>query len=313
MKFYVYLRSFVVIILGNLVASYWRYLKKIKYLEYASLVELGVLIIVENFLVVLAAVRNKSLRENTHYNLVISLSVCDFVVGLSLIMYGSVIAPNNDTDQTAIHIVCNFFYCVMVVTYLMSLLQTFCISLNRYLVIKENKLSQTFWNGNRKYFVFFVLLLISLICNVSILFTTKQGCDIQHVIGDKKSLYNVFVSSTHLLIFSFTFIIYFLTLWNIWKMHRKTASADNEEQRRRNIRKRKRILKSMKVVSFILLTLAISVVPAAVIGLKGVSSQSELLALILSACSNSAVNPVIYCTQIKELYKEIKTMFSIHI
>ena len=163
-----------------------------KYLEYASLVALGVLIFVENFLVVLAAVRNKSLREHTHYNLVISLSVCDFVVGLSLIMFGSVIAPNNDTDQTAIHIVCNFFYCVIGVTYQMSLLQTFCISLNRYLVIKENKLSQTFWNGNRKYFVFSVLLLISLICNVSTLFTTKQGCDIQHVFGDKQSLHNVF-------------------------------------------------------------------------------------------------------------------------
>ena len=283
-----------------------------KYLEYASIVALGVLIFVENFLVVLAAVRNKSLRENTHYNLVTSLSVCDFVVGLSLIMYGSVIAPNNDTDQTAIHIVCNVFYCVMVVTYQMSLLQTFCISLNRYLVIKENKLSQTFWNGNRKYFVFFVLLLTSLICNVSILFTTKQGCDIQYVIGDKQSLYNVFLGSTYLLIFSFTFIIYFLTLWNICRMHRKTDAEENDEQKRRNNRKRKRMLKSMKVVSFILLTLAISVVPGAVIGMKGVSSQSELLTLILSSCSNSAVNPFIYCTQIEELYKEIKTMFSIH-
>ena len=283
-----------------------------KYLEYASLVALGVLIFVENFLVVLAAVRNKSLRENTHYNLVISLSVCDFVVGLSLIMYGSVIAPNNDTDQTTISIACNVFYCLMGVTYQMSLLQTFCISLNRYLVIKENKLSQTFWNGNRKYFVFFVLLLISLICNVTILFTTMQGCDIQYVLGDKKSFYNVFLGCTQTIIFSFTFIIYLLTLWNICMMHRKTASADNEEQKRRNIRKRKRMLKSMKVVSFILLTLAISVVPGAVIGLKGVSSQSELIALILSACSNSAVNPIIYCTQIEELYKEIKRILRIH-
>ena len=87
-------------------------------------------------------------------------------------------------------------------------------------------------------------------------------------------------------------------------MHRKTDAEENDEQKRRNIRKRKRMLKSMKVVPFILLTLAISVVPGAVIGLKGVSSHSELLALILSACSNSAVNPVIYCTQIEELHVE---------
>ena len=89
-------------------------------------------------------------------------------------------------------------------------------------------------------------------------------------------------------------------------MHRKTDAEENDEQKRRNIRKRKRMLKSIKVVSLIILTLTISVVPGAVIGLKGVSSQSELLALILSACSNSAANPIIYCTQIEELYKEIK-------
>ena len=91
-------------------------------------------------------------------------------------------------------------------------------------------------------------------------------------------------------------------------MHRKTDAEENDEQKRRNIRKRKRMFKSIKVVSLIILTLTISVVPGAVIGLKGVSSQSELLALILSACSNSAVNPIIYCTQIEELYKEIKKM-----
>ena len=51
--------------------------------ETVGLISFGSLIAVENFLVILAAIRNKSLRESTHYNLDISLSMCEFDVGLS--------------------------------------------------------------------------------------------------------------------------------------------------------------------------------------------------------------------------------------
>lgn len=51
--------------------------------EQIVLTILGIVIVLENVVVILASIRNKSLRENTHYNLVISLSVCDFIVGLN--------------------------------------------------------------------------------------------------------------------------------------------------------------------------------------------------------------------------------------
>ena len=121
------------------------------FLETLGLICLGVVIAVENFLVILAAIRNTCLRENTHYNLVISLSVCDFVVGLNCILFGSIIVPNNGSDETVINLLCTVYYCAGCVTYHTSLQQTFSISLNRYLVITENKLSQTLLNGNRKY------------------------------------------------------------------------------------------------------------------------------------------------------------------
>lgn len=51
-----------------------------KLIEQSCLNILGFLVTLENFVVVLAAIRTKSLLENTHYNLVISLSVCDFIL-----------------------------------------------------------------------------------------------------------------------------------------------------------------------------------------------------------------------------------------
>lgn len=72
------------------------------------------------------------------------------------------------------------------------------------------------------------------------------------------------------------------------------------------------MIKSMKVVSLILITLVISIIPAVVRGFKRVLSRSDLVMLICFSASNSAVNPIIYCTQIEDLNKEIKAMFRIH-
>ena len=133
------------------------------FLKLCLVISLGGFIAVANFLVIFAAIRNKNLRENTRHNLVIFLSVCDFVEGLILILYGSVFARDNEADQKAIDILCTVYYCVACVTYNTLLQQTFSISPNRYLVIKENKLSQTLWNRNSKYLAFFGIVAISLI------------------------------------------------------------------------------------------------------------------------------------------------------
>ena len=146
-----------------------------KFPDFLGIIIIGCFISVENFLVIMAAIRNKSLRENIHYNLVISLSVSDFVTGLSLILYGSFMTSPDDSDQTVINIICNVYYCVGYAIYLTSLQQTFSISLNRYLVITENKLSQTLWNGNRKYLAFCVMVAISLIIFVPIFLPRRLG------------------------------------------------------------------------------------------------------------------------------------------
>lgn len=92
-----------------------------KLIEQSCLNILGFLVTLENFVVVLAAIRNKSLLENTHYNLVISLSVCDFILGIDVILYGNVIVPNNDANNEDIYTVCAVHFYVNSATYHMTL------------------------------------------------------------------------------------------------------------------------------------------------------------------------------------------------
>ena len=73
------------------------------------------------------------------------------------------------------------------------------------------------------------------------------------------------------------------------------------------------MLNSIKVVSFILLALLVSNIPAVVVSFKGLSSRTELLILVLFYSSSYVVNPIIYCTNIKELFKEVKIMFRIKV
>ena len=285
-----------------------------KFLETFGLISLGVVIAVENFLVILAAIRNTSLRENTHYNLVISLSVCDFIVGLNCILFGRIIVPNNGSDKTAINLLCTVYYCAGCVIYHTSLQQTFSISLNRYLVITENNFSQTLWNGNSKYLAFCVMVAISLIMNVPIFSTSLNGCGFQNLIGNKSTPSFFVLGSIQTIFLLLTFIFYFFTLWNIFKLHHKTDFEEREqsdESKQRKVRKRKRMLTSMKVVGLILLVLLISIIPALVVSFRGLSTRTELLILFLFSNSNSAINPIIYCIHIKELSKEVKLILRI--
>lgn len=279
--------------------------------EQIVLTILGIVIVLENLVVILASIRNKSLRENTHYNLVISLSVCDFIVGLNLLLYGNMIAPNNDSSNNKINLVCGVYYRISSATYQLSLLQTFSISLNRYLVVTESKLHLILWNGRRKYIVFCVMWMLSFFLNSSILTFVVQGCDINSIFGN--IVYAVMYGSFQALTLTLTFVLYFLTLWKIYKIQTKTTSNMEhiDENERQHTRMRKRMMKSMKVVSLILITFMISVLPAVVIGLKGVSSRLDMCILVGFSAFHSAINPVIYCTQIKDLNKEIKAMFRI--
>lgn len=129
--------------------------------------------------------------------------------------------------------------------YLTSLVQTFFISLNRYLVITESKLNNILWNGKRKYITVCVTGIAIFILNASILTSIMQGCDMDSILGN--TVYAVMFGSFQALTLCLMFGFYFLTLWKIYKLHQKTdCNLEHIDNNRRRInRMRKRMVKSM--------------------------------------------------------------------
>lgn len=68
-------------------------------IERIILTILGIVITLENLIVVIATIRNKSLQDNIYYNLVISLSVCDSVLGLNVLTFGNLVMPNTNSND----------------------------------------------------------------------------------------------------------------------------------------------------------------------------------------------------------------------
>lgn len=145
-------------------------------IERIILTIVGIVITLENLIVVIAEIRNKNLRDNIHYNLVISLSVCDSVLGLNVLTFGNVVMPNTNSNDKNIHLLCTVVPILTWATYHMSLVQIFYISLNRYLVIIESKLNHILWDGNRKYIIFCVTWMVTIVLNASTLTLRMQGC-----------------------------------------------------------------------------------------------------------------------------------------
>lgn len=61
---------------------------------------LGILILLENVLILVASVRNLKLRDNIYYSLFLSLSVSDFLFGVNILLYVIISMDSKMTKET---------------------------------------------------------------------------------------------------------------------------------------------------------------------------------------------------------------------
>lgn len=285
------------------------------------LISVGILIAFENSVVLVAAFRNKTLRENIHYNLVLSLSFSDFVLGINAIIHG-VIHLKVGFSIHVILTLCRLSICLGSIAFLISVWQTFYISLNRYLVISEKNLNQFLWNGKRKYIVYGATWIAHLILYVLKLSPKDEGvieykelCNPITMFGEHFAVWNTIFSVSIAISLLSTFVFYSLALWNVRKRYRKTENQDTTHQNgaRQQManRQRKRIVKSMKLVTIVLVVLVLSLCPTLALGFVFDMTPTEYLVLICFSLFHSAVNPIIYCIQIEDFKKEIQKMLNL--
>lgn len=288
------------------------------------MIALGLLIALENSAVLFVAFRNKILRENIHYNLVLSLSASDLLLGINATIFG-IIHSRFWVSGFGLLTLCRINYCIGYVAFLMSIWQTFFISLNRYLVISEKKLNQLLWKGKRRYVVYCVTWICNIVLYLSMMAPKDEGgheygdhiCNPITVYGDHFAVWNDIFFALIAFSLLFTFVFYILALWNVRKRYIRTADrnplsgSQNGALQEMAIRQRNRIMKSMKLVTIVLVVLIVSLCPTLALGFIPNLPPIEYLILLCFSLINSAVNPIIYCIQIDDFKKEVKKILKI--
>lgn len=288
------------------------------------MITLGLLIALENSAVLFVAFRNKILRENIHYNLVLSLSASDLLLGINATIFG-IIHSRFWVSGFGLLTLCRINYCIGYIAFLMSIWQTFFISLNRYLVISEKKLNQLLWKGKRRYVVYCVTWICNIVLYLSMMAPKDEGgheygdhiCNPITVYGDHFAVWNDIFFALIAFSLLFTFVFYILALWNVRKRYIRTADQNplsgSQVGARQEmvIRQRNRIMKSMKLVTIVLVVLIVSLCPTLALGFIPNLTPIEYLILLCFSLINSAVNPIIYCIQIDDFKKEVKKILKI--
>lgn len=288
------------------------------------MITLGLLIALENSAVLFVAFRNKILRENIHYNLVLSLSASDLLLGINATIFG-IIHSRFWVSGFGLLTLCRINYCIGYVAFLMSIWQTFFISLNRYLVISEKKLNQLLWKGKRRYVVYCVTWICNIVLYLSMMAPKNEGgheygdhiCNPITVYGDHFAVWNDIFFALIAFSLLFTFVFYILALWNVRKRYIRTADQNPLSgsqvgaRQEMAIRQRNRIMKSMKLVTIVLVVLIVSLCPTLALGFIPNLTPIEYLILLCFSLINSAINPIIYCIQIDDFKKEVKKILKI--
>lgn len=288
------------------------------------MIALGLLIALENSAVLFVAFRNKILRENIHYNLVLSLSASDLLLGINATIFG-IIHSRFWVSGFGLLTLCRINYCIGYIAFLMSIWQTFFISLNRYLVISEKKLNQLLWKGKRRYVVYCVTWICNIVLYLSMMAPKDEGgheygdhiCNPITVYGDHFAVWNDIFFALIAFSLLFTFVFYMLALWNVRKRYIRTADQNPLSgsqvgaRQEMAIRQRNRIMKSMKLVTIVLVVLIVSLCPTLALGFIPNLTPIEYLILLCFSLINSAVNPIIYCIQIDDFKKEVKKILKI--
>lgn len=271
-----------------------------------SAVIVGFAVIMINILVIVASVRNRKLRQNTNYNLVLGLSFSDFLMGLSMLMTGFRLLFPTLTAMLGWCIVVNV---VAVSSLLMSLYQTFCISLHRYLVLSESSWAGRLFDDNRKYYLYIGGWMTSFILYSSTVSPEGKytNCFYKTVYGQHILVVRLTLCVMGSIFLLLTLIFYFLAIYRVIKRYTNmTGPSDSRDiEEKRN----KRIVKSMKLVSMILAALFLFSSPMFISLMVSSSPQYVIVGSFASANLNSLLNPIIYCSHIKKLRNEIKSMF----
>lgn len=255
----------------------------------------GITVVILNLIVIVIAYSSKELRQNTYLNLILTLSVNDFLFGLSTLFSGIRMFSIKLDKQRELCIISSI---IIPICLLMTLYQSFLISLHRYLIISESDWDKTLFEKKRSfiwYMTGWVVIIVSQVILISPMTDFGSTCTVDNIFNENKSLIVLIVAISEFVLIFLILVFYCSTMVILKKHHLNTSNStiSNTILKAR----RKKFLKSMKSVSILLLALFILSGPMVVRNFFEVFNplpgNVSFIAFVLTNM-NSLVNPLIY-------------------
>lgn len=273
-----------------------------------TLMLFGIIVVILNLIVTVVAYSSKELRRNIYINLVLTLSVNDFLFGLSTLLTGMRMLP---FDLFSLRELCIFSVVISPACLVVSLYQTFIISLHRHLTIIGSPWGRILFEEKRHY-VWYVGGWIMIVAPLSILISpmrneTDHLCATDTVFKENKNIAMFIVLVLEFVFILLTVVFYFSAMCCLKRNYMNMSTASNTVLA---IRQRK-FSKSMKSVSILLLVMLIFSGPFLMRNLlemiQPISRQVLFITYILTNV-NSLLNPLIYFINIVEFKMVLKRL-----
>lgn len=255
----------------------------------------GMTVVILNLIVIVIAYSSKELRQNTYLNLILTLSVNDFLFGLSTLFTGIRMFSIKLDKQRELCIISSI---IIPICLLMTLYQSFLISLHRYLIISESDWDKTLFEKKRSfiwYMTGWVVIIVSQVSLISPMSDFGSTCTVDNIFNENKSLIVLIVAISEFVLI-FLILVFYCSTMVIFKKHHLNTSNSTISNTILKAR-RKKFLKSMKSVSILLLALFILSGPMVVRNFFEVFNplpgNVSFIAFVLTNM-NSLVNPLIY-------------------
>lgn len=274
-----------------------------------TLMLFGIIVVILNLIVTVVAYSSKELRRNIYINLVLTLSVNDFLFGLSTLLTGMRMLP---FDLFSLRELCIFSVVISPACLVGSLYQTFIISLHRHLTIIGSPWGRILFEEKRHY-VWYVGGWIMIVAPLSILISpmrneTDHLCATDTVFKENKNIAMFIVLVLEFVFILLTVVFYFSAMCCLKRNYMNMSTASNTVLA---IRQRK-FSKSMKSVSILLLVMLIFSGPFLMRNLlemiQPISRQEVLIITYILTNVNSLLNPLIYFINIVEFKMVLKRL-----
>ncbi|XP_062572362.1 uncharacterized protein LOC134234330 [Saccostrea cucullata] len=191
---------------------------------------IGILDLLVNGAVFVILMKDKNVRKNPYLFLVLMLCVSDFTVGLGIICaLPSFIQPPliRSTLFTVLQIV------MMLNGLCLSLLQTFLISLQRYLVLCKERWNLFIFQHNRKYYVCIGSSFAVTLMNFVLISPPQRELDVLNdsalsfVYHGHYLAHSIYIKFLSLSLLSLTLILYSVTVRHVLKTYNKVNPIGN--------------------------------------------------------------------------------------